>query len=108
VSVELPIELLLALGGSAASVIVAWGIAQQKLTSISSALLDIEKRLRALDNRVDKTEGTTDLLQNKLAVLASMSSPEREERKNRELASILKDIEYLQRNVLRKQWSKKS
>tara|TARA_R100000781_G_scaffold97084_1_gene60977 strand:- start:1230 stop:1532 length:303 start_codon:yes stop_codon:yes gene_type:complete len=100
--VELPLEILIALGGGGASVIVAWGIAQQKLTSISSALLDIEKRLRALDNRVDKTEGATELLQNKLTVLASMSSPESLERKNREIASILKDIEFL-----RKQWGAK-
>ena len=99
---ELPLEILIAVAGGGASVIVAWGIAQQKLTSISSALLDIEKRLRALDNRVDKTEGQTGLLENRVNVIASMSSPESLERKNREIASILKDIEFL-----RKQWGAK-
>lgn len=96
---ELPTEILITVAGGGASVIVAWGIAQQKISTISAALIDIEKRLRALDNRVDKTEGQNDLLENRVNVIASMNSPEALEKHHREIASVLKDIEFL-----RKQW----
>ena len=99
---ELPTEILITVAGGGASVIVAWGIAQQKISSISAALVDIEKRLRALDNRVDKTEGQNDLLENRVNVIASMNSPDALEKRHREIASVLKDIEFL-----RKQWDLK-
>lgn len=96
---ELPLEILIALAGGGGSVIVAWGVAQQKLSTIAAALHDIEKRLRELDGRLDKTEGRTGLIENRLGVIAAMNSPEAMARSNRELAGVLKDIQHLQAEI---------
>jgi hypothetical protein len=66
-------RLLLTLGGMVVSIASAAAIVKQKLSTVIEQLTDIEKRLRLLDQRVDKSELTSQ----RVDVLASILSPER-------------------------------
>ena len=98
----MPLEIVIALAGGGASVVVAWGGAKQKLSSIAAVILDLETRLRAIDSRLDKTEAATEMTANRLAVISHINSPEALDRKSREIAGILKDIDHM-----RAQWGPK-
>ena len=79
---ELDARLLLTAGGMIVSIASAAAIVRQKLTSVVEQLVDIEKRLRVLDQRVDKSE----LTDQRVEVLSNMLSPERREILHRNLA----------------------
>ena len=81
---ELDARLILTIVGMAISVISAAAIAKQKLQTVIEQLTDIEKRLRVLDQRVDKSE----LTDQRVSVLSKMLSPDSREKEHKFLARI--------------------
>ena len=72
------------MGGMIVSVVSAAVIVRQKLATVIEQLYDIEKRLRVLDQRVDKSE----LTDQRVSVLSDMLAPERREKLHRSLAEM--------------------
>ncbi len=89
------IKLLLTLAGMLVSVVAAASVAKREIKLLSDLTSDIEQRLRKLDQRVDKLENTLDTTQHRLGILASMSSPDTQERKHREIERLRVDVDYL-------------
>jgi len=81
---ELDARLLLTMGGMLTSGVAAAVLVKAKLSNVIEQLADIEKRLRALDQRVDKSE----LTDQRVDVLSSMLSPDRRETLHRSLAKL--------------------
>jgi DNA anti-recombination protein RmuC len=89
------IKLLLTLAGMLVSVVAAGAVAKREIKLLSDQTGDIEQRLRKLDQRVDKLENTLDTTQHRLGILASMSSPDTQERRHREIERLRVDVDYL-------------
>jgi DNA anti-recombination protein RmuC len=89
------IKLLLTLAGMLVSVVAAGAVAKREIKLLSDQTSDIEQRLRKMDQRVDKLENTLDTTQHRLGILASMSSPDTQERRHREIERLRVDVDYL-------------
>jgi len=81
---ELDARLLLTMGGMLTSVVAAAVLVKAKLSNVIEQLADIEKRLRALDHRVDRSDLTTQ----RVDTLQGMLAPEKRERLHRSLAKL--------------------
>jgi hypothetical protein len=97
--VELDLRVLLTLGGMLVSVVAAAVIVKQTLKSVVDKLEDTEKRLRAVDIRVDKSEVRSGMTHQSLDILSSMLSPDRREQHHRELASIVSRLSSIEREI---------
>lgn len=89
------IKLLLTLAGMLVSVVAAGAVAKREIKLLSDQTGDIEQRLRKLDQRVDKLENTISTTEHRLGILASMSSPDTQERRHREIERLRVDVDYL-------------
>ena len=89
------IRLTMTLLGMLVSVAGAAAVAKMQLKIITEQLQDIEKRLRVMDKRVDKTE----LTGQRVDVLSNMLSPERREVLHRSLANIETRVDGLDKEV---------
>ena len=81
---ELDARLILTIAGMGISVVSTFAIMKQKLVQVFDQLGDIERRLRVIDQRVDKTE----LTGQRVDVLSGMMSPAEREKSAREVESI--------------------
>ncbi len=93
------LKLLLTIGGMLVSVVAAAVIVQTKLKAVIDQLADIEQRLRKLDSSIDKQQAQGEVMSQRLGVLSSMLDPQTMERRAREVASMLKDIEYIHKKL---------
>ena len=96
---ELPISTLLTIAGIAVSVISAAAIAKQKLAAIIEQITDIELRLRKIDQRVDRHETQVEMQAQRTSVLAGMMSPDIQERRHREIATLTADVSGIKTQV---------
>jgi len=90
-------KLLISLGSTLASLAGAFAVVRYQVKAIMDTLVDIEKRLRVMDTRIDKAE----LTDQKVSVLAGMLSPSERDKAARETASMLSDIAYLKAEMTR-------
>ncbi len=95
---ESSLRILLTLGGMIASVAAAFAVVRQSVKALTEALADVEVRLRRLDSKIDKLETKSGTVEQRLNILATMSSPDALERRNRELGGILARTEVLERD----------
>ena len=96
---ELPISTLLTIAGIAVSVISAAAIAKQRLASVIEQLGDIETRLRKIDQRVDRHETQVEMQAQRTSVLSGMMSPDIQERRHREIATLTADVSGIKTQV---------
>jgi hypothetical protein len=96
---ELPISTLLTIAGIAVSVISAAAIAKQRLASVIEQLGDIETRLRKIDQRVDRHETQVEMQAQRTSVLSGMMSPDIQERRHREIATLTADVSSIRTQV---------
>lgn len=96
---ELPISTLLTVAGMAVSVISAAAIVKQKLAAVIEQLADIEARLRKLDQRVDRHETQVEMQAQRTSVLSGMMSPDIQERRHREIATLTADVSGIRTQV---------
>jgi hypothetical protein len=62
-----------------------------------STLEDVEARLRALDNRIDKNSTQLDVLTQRQGVISAMLDPTNMERRAREAERLITEVEHLKR-----------
>ena len=93
------LRLILTVAGMVASVAGAMAVARQSIKQLTALIADIETRLRSLDSQHDrlKTEVTT--YGKSLGILATMSSPDALERRNREIGGLLARTTFIEKNV---------
>jgi len=96
---ELDIKTLITVGGIAASVIGSAAVAKHQLKTIHENIKEIFTSLKKLDQRTDKHDINTEMLNSKVTVLASMMSPDTLERRHREVEALKKDVEFLKEKV---------
>ena len=92
---QIDIKLIITLGGILFSVAGAAAIGKMQIKVILEQLADIETRLRSLDTRADKIDTLVETHQQRISVLASMSSPENLRRDHMKLASTEALVEQL-------------
>jgi len=96
---ELPVSTILTLAGMAVSVIAAAAIAKQRLAAVIEQLSDIEMRLRKIDQRVDRHETQVEMQAQRTSVLSGMMSPDIQERRHREIATLTADVSSIRTQV---------
>ena len=95
------IRLLITLGGILFSVAGAAAVGKIQISNIMQGLQDIEKRLRAVDKRIDLLETATETQEQRLKILAAMSSPENMRRDHMQIADVLANVNFLRDEVER-------
>ena len=91
--------MLLTIGGIIVSGVGAAITVRQKLLTVTEQALDLEKRLRAVDIRVDKGEIRASTAHQSLEILSSMLSPDRREKYHREVATILQRLDNIENEI---------
>jgi uncharacterized protein YeeX (DUF496 family) len=95
------IRLLITLGGILFSVAGAAAVGKMQISNIIQGLQDIEKRLRAVDKRIDLLETATETQEQRLKILAAMSSPENMRRDHMQIAEVLANVNFLREEIER-------
>tara|TARA_R110001632_G_scaffold95305_2_gene201444 strand:+ start:9 stop:359 length:351 start_codon:yes stop_codon:yes gene_type:complete len=96
---ELDLRLILTLAGMGVSVISAAVIVKTKLAAVIDTLTDIETRLRKLDSTVDRQQAHLEVSNQKLGVLSLMLSPDKQETRAREIATVQAELSELRNSV---------
>tara|TARA_R110000824_G_scaffold350093_1_gene537042 strand:- start:553 stop:915 length:363 start_codon:yes stop_codon:yes gene_type:complete len=86
------IRLIVTLGGILFSVAGAAAVGKMQIKTIIDQLSDLEKRLRVIDMRADKLETVTETHEQRISILAKMSSPENLRRDHMDTARMMSDI----------------
>ena len=93
------IKFLITIGGIIFSVAGAAAVGKMQIKSILESLLDIERRLRVIDKRIDDLESNQGVIRNQLNVFKDILSPNNLASQNREISEIKTNIKELQRDV---------
>ena len=96
---ELSIDMIVSIGALIASVGTSFIVVRQKVSELEDTLKDAVRRLNELDARLDKNDNQTDLVGQKLGVIAGMMDPENRERLHRSLERLAVEAETLRRDV---------
>ena len=89
------LRLIITVGGILFSVAGAAAIGKMQIKVILENLADIEKRLRGMDRRIDSLDTSTEKQEQRINILAQMSSPENLRRDHMAAAAMQSDIQYL-------------
>ena len=92
------VRMVLTIGGILFSVAGASAVAKMQIKQIEEKLTDMEHRLRKMDSRGDKLVTSTETQEQRINILANMSSPENLRRDHMKLAELLTHVERLQKD----------
>jgi|TARA_R100000458_G_C8261465_1_gene236939 hypothetical protein len=93
------IRLLVTVGGMAATVIAASAVVKASVKVLQDQAKDFEKRLRAVDVRIDKATTQIETLAQRQGVISSMMDPNTMERKSREIERLRTEMDFVQRKI---------
>ena len=93
------IRLLVTVGGMAATVIAASAVGKASVKVLQDQAIDFEKRLRAVDVRIDKATTQIETLAQRQGVISSMMDPNTMERKSREIQRLRTEMDFVQRKI---------
>ena len=93
------IRLLVTVGGMAATVIAASAVVKASVKVLQDQARDFEKRLRAVDVRIDKATTQIETLAQRQGVISSMMDPNTMERKSREIQRLRTEMDFVQRKI---------
>ena len=93
------LRLLITIGGMIASIAAAFAVVRQSVKTLTETLADVEVRLRRLDSKIDRLETEFSTVGQRLNILATMSSPDALERRNRELGGVLARLLHVERQA---------
>ena len=93
------IKFLITIGGIIFSVAGAAAVGKMQIKAILESLLDIERRLRVIDKRIDDLESHQGVIRNQLNVFKDILGPDNLAAQNREISEIKTNIKELQRDV---------
>ena len=92
------VRMVLTIGGILFSVAGASAVAKMQIKQIEEKLTDMEHRLRKMDSRGDKLVTATETQEQKISILANMSSPENLRRDHMKLAELFTQVDRLQKD----------
>ena len=87
------------MGGMLVSVVSSFVVVKTRLGDLEADLREATKKLSALDTRLDKNDTSTDLVSQRLEVIAGMNSPSERERLHRGLERHQAELEHLRKDV---------
>ena len=93
------LRLIITLGGILFSVAGAAAVGKMQIKVILENLRDIEKRLREMDRRIDSLDTATEKQEQRINILAQMSSPEILRRDHMAMATLMRDCEQLRKEM---------
>ena len=93
------IRLLVTVGGMAATVIAASAVVKASVKVLQDQARDFEKRLRAVDVRIDKATTQIATLAQRQGVISSLMDPTTMERKSREIQRLRTEMDFVQRKI---------
>ena len=100
---QLTIEMIVSIGALFASVITSFVVTKTKVQDLDDHVREQTKRLAQLDSRLDKNDTATDLVGQKLHVIANMMDPKERETEHRRserqtvlLEGLRRDVDVLQ------------
>lgn len=93
------IKFLITLGGILFSVAGAAAVGKMQIKAILESLVDIEKRLRDIDKRIDSLESGHEVVASKVKTLAEINSVSALASHNKQLAKMEVSIEHLEKEV---------
>lgn len=82
---ELDLRLLITIGGMAASVLASFIVTKQRVNELEADVKETLAKLSKLDSRLDRNDTQTDLVAQKLKVIADMNSPSERDKLSRAL-----------------------
>ena len=83
----------------AATVIAASAVVKASVKVLQDQARDFEKRLRAVDVRIDKATTQIETLAQRQGVISSMMDPNTMERKSREIQRLRTEMDFVQRKI---------
>jgi len=92
-------KLLLSLGSTLASLAGAFAVVKASVKVLQDQAKDFEKRLRAIDVRIDKATTQIETLAQRQGVISSMMDPATMERKSREIERLRTEMDFVQRKI---------
>ena len=93
------IKFLITLGGIIFSVAGAAAVGKMQIKAILESLVDIEKRLRDIDKRIDSLESGHEVVASKVKTLAEINSVSALDIHNKQLSKMEVSIEHLEKAV---------
>ena len=93
------IKFLITLGGIIFSVAGAAAVGKMQIKAILESLVDVEKRLRDIDKRIDSLESGHEVVASKVKTLAEINSVSALASHNQQLAKMEVSIENLEKAV---------
>ncbi len=82
---ELDARMIITIGGMAASIITSFIVVRQKVAELEGLVKETLQKLGKLDSRLDRNDTQTDLVAQKLKVIADMNSPSERDKLSRAL-----------------------
>ena len=98
-SVELSLEMIVSICALFASVITSFVVTKTKVQDLDEHVRDATKRLAQLDSRLDKNDTATDLVGQKLHVIANMMDPKEREIEHRRSERQMVLLEEMRRDL---------
>lgn len=95
------IKLILTIGGVLFSVAGASAVAKMQIRQLSDECAQLQKLISALDTRCDRLHTMTETQEQRLNILAKMSSPENLRRDHMSMAQMQADIAFLKDEAAR-------
>jgi len=92
-------KLLMSLGSTLASLAGAFAVVKASVKVLQDQAKDFEKRLRAIDTRIDKATTQIETLAQRQGVINSMMDPAIMERKSREIERLRTEMDFVQRKI---------
>ena len=92
-------KLLISMGSTLASLAGAFAVVRYQVKAIMTTLQDVEQRLRKMDTRGDKLTTLTETQEQRIDILAKMSSPENLRRDHMNLAEIMAQVGQLRKEM---------
>jgi len=87
------LRLIITILGVAASIFGGAAVAKMRIKDLQEHIADIHATLKANDKRIDILENGSSVTSQRLDILAKMNSPDVLEKRHRETAKILSDVE---------------
>jgi hypothetical protein len=93
------LRLIITLGGILFSVAGAAAVGKMQIKVILEAVHDMEKRLRGMDRRIDSLDTATEKQEQRINILAQMSSPENLRRDHMAVATLTATVAQLRSDM---------
>tara|TARA_R100000458_G_C8011151_1_gene75097 strand:+ start:122 stop:466 length:345 start_codon:yes stop_codon:yes gene_type:complete len=98
---ELDARMIITIGGMLASVITSFIVVRQKVAELEADVKETLAKLGKLDSRLDRNDTQTDLVAQRLKVIADMNSPSERDKLSRAFERVEVQVPLLDKRIAR-------